>query len=271
MQRHTGRETAKWVEILSRFGIAAKGIVYALVGILALQAAFGAGGQATDQQGAFSTVVYQPFGKFLLALIAIGLIGYVVWRLVQAIKDPDRNGTDAEGLLKRLAYFISAIIYGALAYAAIQIVLGSSSGSSGDSSAQDWTARLMSQPFGQWLVGTVGAIIIAIAFYHFYQMFSAKFRKHFKWHEMSQTERTWSTRLGRLGHGARGVTFLIIGGFFIQAAIQAQPDEARGLGGALRTLEQQPYGPWLLGLVALGFIAYGIYLEARARYRRIAM
>lgn len=88
---------------------------------------------------------------------------------------------------------------------------------------------------------------------------------------MSQTERTWSTRLGRVGHGARGVTFLIIGGFLIQAAIQANPEQARGLGGALRTLEQQPYGPWLLGLVALGFIAYGIYLEARARYRRIAM
>ncbi|MGP1387751.1 MAG: DUF1206 domain-containing protein [Thainema sp.] len=271
MQRQTGRETAKWVEVLSRLGIAAKGIVYALVGILALQAAFGAGGQATDQQGAFGTVISQPFGKFLLSLIALGLIGYVVWRLVQTFKDPDRNGTDAEGLLKRFAYFISAVIYGALAFAAIQIVLGNSSGSSGDSSAQDWTARLMSQPFGQWLVGTVGAIIIAIAFYHFYQMFSAKFRKYFKWHEMSQTERTWSTRLGRLGHGARGVTFLIIGGFFIQAAIRANPNEARGLGGALRTLEQQPYGPWLLGLVALGFIAYGIYLEARARYRRIAM
>ncbi len=268
MQR---QDTARWIERLSRFGIAAKGVVYALVGILALQAAFGAGGQATDQQGAFDTVVSQPFGKFLLALIALGLVGYVVWRLVQTIKDPDGNGTDPEGLLKRFTYFISAVIYGALAIAAIQILAGSSSGSSGDSSTQDWTARLMSQPFGRWLVATVGVLIIATAFYHFYQTYSASFRKYLKWNQMSQTERTWSTRLGRIGHAARGVTFLIIGGFFIQAALQADPNQAQGLGGALRTLEQQPYGPWLLGLVALGFIAYGIYMEARARYRRIAM
>ena len=266
------QEASTWVEYLSRFGIAAKGIVYGLVGVLALQAAIGAGGQTSGTKGALRTVVTEPFGQFLLTLIAIGLIGYVIWRFVEVFQDPDNNGTDAKGILKRIGYAISGIIYAGLAFTAIQIVLGQpSSGSGGGSSTQDWTARLMSQPFGQWLVGTVGVLVIAVAFYHFYQMFSAKFRKHLKWHQMSQKERTWSTRLGRLGHGARGVTFLIIGGFIIQAARQADPSEARGLSGALRTLEQQPYGPWLLGLVALGLIAYGVYMEVRAQYRRIAV
>ena len=251
-----------------RFGYAAKGFVYAVVGILAAQAAFGGGGKTTNTKGALQSIVTQPFGKVLLALVALGLVGYVLWRFVQAIQDPENKGTDAKGLATRLGYGISGIAYAGLALSAARLVFGTGGGGS-DNSTQTWTARLLAQPFGQWLVGTVGAIVIAIAGYQFYRAYSAKFRKKLKTHQMSPTEQTWATRVGRLGLTARGITFLIIGWFLIQASLQAQAQEARGLGGALETLAQQPYGPWLLGIVALGLIAYGIHMGVQARYRRM--
>ncbi len=235
-----------------RFGYAAKGFVYAVVGILAAQAAIGGGGKTTNTKGALKTIVTQPFGKVLLALVAIGLVGYVLWRFVQAIQDPENKGTDAKGLITRLGYGFSGIAYADLALSAARLVFGSGGGSSGGSSTQTWTARLLAQPFGQWLVGTVGAIVIAIAGYQFYRAYSAKFRKKLKTHQMSRTEQTWATRVGRFGLATRGITFLIIGWFLIQAALQAQAQKARGLGGALETLAQQPYGPWLLGIVRWG-------------------
>ncbi|NJN02574.1 MAG: DUF1206 domain-containing protein [Leptolyngbyaceae cyanobacterium SL_1_1] len=259
---------ADWIVTASRVGIAVKGIVYALIGVLAAQAALGIGGKTSDTQGALATVLNQPFGQFMLILIAAGLLGYAIYRFAESLLDIENKGTDGKGLIQRLGYFSSGIVYSGLAVSAVRLVMGSGS-SSGGSSTQDWTAKLMSQPFGQWLVATAGVIALGVAGYHFYQAFSAKFRQHLNWSEMSDTERTWAVRLGRIGHTARGVTFVIIGGFLIKAAITANPEEARGLSGALQTLQQQAYGPWLLGLVALGLIAYGVYLEAKARYRRI--
>jgi hypothetical protein len=254
-----------WVETLARLGYAAKGVVYTIVGVLAVQAAFGTGGSTQGSRGAIRTIAEQPFGQILLILTAIGLAGYVAWRFVQAIKDPEHKGSDAEGLVKRAGYLVSGVTYASLAYLALRIALGSGGGSG--SSRQTWTAELLSQPFGQWLVGLVGAIIIGVGVYQLYKAYKATFMKQYKTSEMSATERTWARRLGRFGLSARGVTFVMIGGFFIQAAIQADPSEAKGLGAALSTLAQQPYGPWLLGVVALGFVAYGIYCFSRARYR----
>ena len=136
---------------------------------------------------------------------------------------------------------------------------------------RDWTALLLAQPFGQWLVGTVGAIAIGICFYEFYQAYTAKFRRNFKLNEMSDTEQTWATRIGRFGLAARGVVYSIIGFFLIQAAHQSSSNPARGLEGALDSLAQQPYGRWLLGIVALGLMAYGLYYIVQARYRRIGV
>lgn len=256
-----------WVEGLARFGIAAKGIVYAIVGILAAQVAFGRGGKTTDTQGALEAIITQPFGKILLVLVAIGLVGYVMWRFVQAFLDPERKGTDAKGLFQRFCYFNSGIIYAGLALTAIKIILGSATSNS--NSTQDWTARLLLQPFGQWLVATFGVIILATSFYQFYEAFSAKFRQKLKWQEMSQDERTWATRTGRFGYGARGIVFLVIGFFLMQAARQSDATQARGLDGALAALAQQPYGPWILGVVAIGLVAYGIHKIVEARYRRV--
>ncbi len=257
-----------WFERLARFGMAAKGVVYAVVGVLAARVAFGAGGRTTDSQGALVTIINQPFGQILLSLIAIGLVGYVLWRFVQAFLDPENKGSDGEGIAKRGGDFINGLIYGSLAFTAIKMLLGAAKNSN-QNSPQDWTARILTQPFGQWLVGVGGAFIIGYGFYEFYKAYKAKFRQEFKWHEMSEAERKWTTRAGRLGFFARGIVFLIIGFFLIQAARLSDPSQARGLGGALETLAQQPYGPWLLGIVAIGLLAYGIFTIVQARYKRI--
>ncbi|MBD2451565.1 DUF1206 domain-containing protein [Nostoc sp. FACHB-152] len=255
-------------ERLARLGFAAKGIVYFVVGLLAAQAAFGTGGRTTDTSGALETIVSQPFGKFLLTILTVGLIGYALWRLAEAIFDPEHSGqADTKQVIKRLGYAFSALAYAALAWTAIKLIIGSGGG--GDNSTQDWTARLLAQPFGQWLVGLLGIIVISVGISYLYEAYKAKFRRHFKLQEMSADERTLAIRAGRFGIAARGIVFAIIGIFFIQAARHSDASEAKGLGEALAVLAQQPFGPWILGLVALGLIAYGIYSLVEARYRRI--
>lgn len=268
MTEHLTQHPSVWVERLARFGYAAKGAVYGIVGLLAAQAAFGAGGKTTDTQGALQTILTQPFGKFLLALVAIGLIGYVLWRFVQAIKDPDNKGMDAKGLATRLGYAANGLSYAGLALSAVQLVMGSG-GSGNSSTTEDWTARLLSQPFGQWLVGTIGAIVIGLGFYQFYQAYSAKFREELNLIELSNTEQKWVMGIGRFGLAARGIVFCLVGFFLIQAARQSDASRVRGLGEALQALEQQPYGAWILGIVALGLVAYGSHMVIQARYRRI--
>jgi hypothetical protein len=255
------------VEKLARFGYAVKGVVYGLIGVLAVMAAFGSGGQTSGSRGVLGTIADGPFGQVLLVLIAIGLFGYALWRFVQSFVDPDNKGTDAEGIVKRVGYFASGVIYAGLGVAAVRLLLGSGGG--GGSNADSWTAKLMAQPFGLWLVGIVGAIVIGVGLYQLYKAYEASFFEKLKTGEMSATERTWTKRTGRAGLAARGVVFGIIGFFLIQAALNANPQEARGLGGALDTLAAQPYGPYLLGLVALGLVGYGIYCGVNARYRRI--
>lgn len=257
-----------WVERLARLGYTAKGIVYVIIGVLAVKAAVGTGGKTTDAQGALGEIAAQPFGKFLLALVAFGLIGYVVWRFVEAIQDPQHRGNDGKNWARRLGSGISGLIYAGLALSAIKLIAGTGGGGSSNST-QDWTARILSQPFGQWLVGVTGAFIIGLGFYQLYKAYKAKFRNDLKLREMSPTEQTWATRIGRFGEAARGIVFMIIGFFLIQAARQSNPNEARGLDGALQALAQQPYGPWLLGIVALGLVAYGIHMWVQARYLRI--
>jgi hypothetical protein len=266
-------DVIQWVVWLGRFGYAAKGIVYIIIGALAIQVALGSGGQTTGPSGALDTIARQAYGQILLLAIAVGLFGYALWRFIQAWVDPEHEGSDAKGMVKRSGYTISGIVYGLLGVEAIRLVIGSSAGGSGDGGgdqqAQDWTATLMAQPFGQWLVAIVGLILIGVGLYQGYRAYSAKFKQKLKLHEMSVTEQRWATRSGRLGFAARGVVYLMLGGFLIQAALTHNPEEAGGIGRALGELASQPYGPWLLGIVAAGLVAYGFFCFVLARYRRI--
>jgi hypothetical protein len=268
--RQTTRAAGGWVETMARCGYATKGVVYVIVGVLAVMTAIGAGGATKDSSGAIETIAQQPFGRILVGLTALGLIGYVIWRFMQAIMDPEHKGSDSKGIAARIGYAVSGIAYASLAFLAARIALNGGGGGGGDSSKQALTAKLMSQPFGIWLVGIVGVIVIGVGVFHFYQAYKAKFMEDYKAGEMSATERRWAKRIGRFGLSARGVTFAMIGSFFIIAAVQADPSEAKGLAGALDTLARQPYGPWLLGIVSLGLVAYGVYCFSQARYRHPA-
>ncbi len=223
--RRSAQQTASHpaFEKLARLGYASKGIVYFVVGWLAAQAAFGVGGQTTDTSGALQAIVTQPFGKFLLSLVAIGIVGYVLWRFVQAILDPERSSQSAsqpngaKRIVKRIGYFISAIAYSGLAITAVKLILGN--GGTGGQASQDWTKFILAQPFGQWLVGLAGLIVLGVGLSHFYQAYTAKFQRHFKLDQMSSTERSWAKRLGRFGIASRGVVFSIIGLFLVLAAL----------------------------------------------------
>ncbi len=257
-----------WAERLFRLGYVAKGVVYAIIGWLAASAAIGSGGKTIGTRGALRSLVNRPFGRILLGFVAIGLSGYVLWRFVQAIMDTENQGTDAKGIIVRLSYAGNGLIYGGLAVTAVKIIFGEVEIDNGYGS-QDWTALLLAQPFGQWLVGTVGAIVVGVSFYEFYQAYTANFCRNFNLNEMSDTEKTWATRIGRFGLAARGIVYSIIGFFFIQAARQSKSNQVRGLEGALDSLARQPYGRWLLGIVAIGLMAYGLYYVVQARYRKI--
>ena len=264
--KDAARSARPWMERLARLGYATEGAVYTLIGLLAAGAAFGTGGRATGQRGALEVVAGGPFGGVLLGLIVVGFLGYALWRSVQAIADPDGEGNDVKALGKRVGYGVSALVYAGLAFSAAELVLGTAShGGSPD----EWTALLLSWPLGQVLVVGVGAAVVGVGLHELYQAYKADFLKCIKLGEMGEKVRKWTERWGRLGIAARGMVFGIVGVFLIRAALQYDPQQARGLGGALQTLAQQPLGRWLLGAVALGLVAYGLFMLSVARYRHI--
>jgi hypothetical protein len=262
----------RWIIPLARFGYAAKGFVYIIIGLLAALAAFTTGGRTTDSRGAMEEIFSQSYGKLLLGVVAGGLTGYAIWKIVQALKDTENKGSGPKGIAFRIGYTVSGVIHAGLALSAVQMIIGSGEGgSTGDAASKEWTAKLMEQPFGQWLVAAVGLGFVIFGISQIYKAYSTKFREKLKTEEMSEGIENFAVRIGQIGLVARGVVFGIIGVFLVQAALHSNAGEARGLSGALRALEQQSYGQWLLGAVALGLIAYGFYMFVQARYRRIIL
>ena len=259
------------METFARFGYAAKGFVYAAIGILALLAAFSIGGETTDTTGALQTISKQPFGQILLVLIAVGLVGYVIWRLIQAIQDPTDQGTDAKGIFTRLGYLFSGLAYIGVAVNAGLLAFGSSNSDGSGNSKQDWTAMVMEQPLGRWLVGIGGALTIGIGLWLIYRAYKTKFRKKLNLNELNSKQQDWLVNISRFGIAARGVVFIMIGFFILQAAKNYDPQQVKGLDGALLTLTQQPFGKALLALMAMGLISYAVYLFLQARYRQIKL
>ncbi len=261
------RKASPWVDGIARAGYVAKGIVYAAVGVLAGRVALGTGGKTTGTGGAVESIGAQPFGKVLLVLLALGLVGYALWKLVQGIMDPDDKGSDVGGLVRRAAYGGSALIYLGLAYSAGEELLGVE----GQSTTLDqWTAYAMSYqpPLGQILVGLAGLGVISVGLYQFYAGVTARFRREIETYHMNEAA-WWALLAGRAGTAARAIVILLAGFFVVRAAWQSDPKETRGLGGALETLVRQPSGPYLLGVVAGGFILYGVFMLVVARYRDI--
>lgn len=262
------REVKPWVRRFGRFGFLAKGLVYVMIGILAALAAFGPSGKTTGTSGALQSLSAMPFGKVALWFIGIGLIGYILWDFIKAIKDPENEGTDAKGLIKRTGYFISGLIYANLAFGAIK--LASNMGDSGgENSEQMISAKLMEQPFGVWLVALLGAIIIGYGGYELYNGAKEKFMKKFKTYEMNDHERKIARWSGIIGLISRGIVLCMVGFFFLRTAYTNDPNESKGLGGALTELATQPFGQFLLAIVAVGLILYGVYQIIRGRYQHM--
>jgi hypothetical protein len=252
-------------ELLSRAGFVARGLIYAIIGILALKLALGQGGKLTDQKGALHTVAQQPFGKVLLTLVAIGLGGYSLWRLIRAAIGHGPEGSDKG--FDRVAAAASGIAYGAMCALAIEILLGA--GGRSGANVKKSTAGVLGWPAGTWIVGIVGVVLIGVALYQGYRGITKKFLDESKVEEMGPQVKKWISRLGTFGHLARMVVFGLIGVFLVTAAIDYKPSKAVGLDGALAKIVNHSYGPFLLGIVATGLIAFAVYSLSDARYRRI--
>ena len=256
----------EWIEPVARIGYASKGAIYLLVGVLAVMAALNLGGSINGPKEALARLEPKAFGKVILSLVCAGLACYSVWRFVQSFFDPDHKGRSAKGLLIRIGFAISGIVHGLLAKGVADMVLGNRDGGATE---QGLTAKLMSQPFGIWLVGLVGGVIGAMAVFHIARGITGKFKKRLDLTKHAERVRTAICRTCQFGLISRGITFLIIAWFFVRAAVRYEPGEVGGLREAFGFVVSQSYGPWLLLVLGLGMAAYGIYAFVEAKYRRI--
>jgi hypothetical protein len=250
------------METLLRLGYLVRGVVYGVIGLLALQVVLGGGGTLTDTQGAIAIMGGTPLGGILLYAILAGLVGYGLWGLIRAIVDPLHKGTDAKGIAERIGYVISGISYLLLALATYNLITGRASAAhNGAQTAQtqQTVGTILTQPWGAWVVGLVALIIIGAGLLQIYQGVQRNFNQQFSSYALSSNQQKWIVRLGRFGAAARGLVFTLIGIFLFLAAYNNDPSRAKGIEGVLASILQQPYGLWLLAIVALGLIAFGIY------------
>lgn len=265
--RRAMHETAPWVQRLARMGYAAKGVVYLIIGGIAAQAAFSPAEEVEGPHGALTAILDRPFGKVLLGITALGLAGYVLWKLVQALLDPEHKGGSLKGAAMRIGFLISAAMYAVLTLEAVRMIRGSGGGEG--NGTEHWTARIMEQPFGRIAVGLVGAGIAAYGLYEIYHGVASNLAKRLNLEGSPVATRKRVVALGRVGTAARGVIFGIIGWLVLMAAVRYDPSQAQGLRGALNTLRQAAFGPYLLVSMGVGLIAYGIFQLVKARYRVI--
>jgi hypothetical protein len=243
-----------WLHALAVAGKIARGLVYMVAGGATAYAAAGARRETTDLREAFRLIYDAPFGQVLIACVSLGLITYAVWRALVGLLDADGRGTDAKALVRRAADLFVAGIYVSLAVLAARFAFGEG-GTGGGNGHERWTALLLEQPFGQWLAGAVGLVIVGVGVFRLWKAFAGDF---------GELQSKWLRCFARYGNAARGVIFLVIGGFMLVAAIYRTPGEARGLEGALRFLSDQPAGAVLVLVAGIGLALYGVNAIAEA-------
>ena len=267
--RHAGRRAANSgpMRFLARAGLAARGIMYGIIGWIAVEIAFGHSGQQADRTGALHSISSTPVGGVLLWLLVIGFIGMALWRLSEALYGAP--GTSGRKTSQRLSSVARAIIYGVIAYGVLKYALGEGSPQSSDTQSVDLTATFMRHPGGQAIVVVMGLAFIGGGLYLGYQAWRKEFRRDLELGRMRDGARRVVEWLGMYGGIARGIVFLTVGIFLFVAAAEAQPQQAKGIDSSLRTLTATPLGPWLLVLVAIGLIMFGLFSCCEAKWLRL--
>jgi hypothetical protein len=267
--RSSGRRAAnsKALRWLARAGLAARGAMYVIVGWIAVQVAFGHSGQQADKTGALQEVGATPVGGVLLWLLVIGFIGMALWRLSEAAYGTPGSREQKAG--RRLAALGRAVVYGVIAYSVLEFALGTGGQQSSDKQSVDLTATLLKYPGGQVLVVVIGLALVGGGAYLAYAAWRERFRKDLELGQLPGRARRIVEWLGKFGGIARGAVFITVGIFLVVAAVQAKPQQAKGVDSALRTLASAPLGPWLLILVAIGLIMFGLFSFCEAKWLRL--
>lgn len=257
------------MEALTRLGYGVRGLIYITMGLLALNVSLGKGGAPTDQQGAIAAIGRQPAGYILLWVVLFGLISYSLWGVIRAVFDPLHKGHDLKGLIARAGFLASAAGYAYLILPTYGYITGTRSSAQNGANTQHSVASIMSTPWGRWAIGIIGLIVIAVGMYQMYQGFNASFDKQFHTYAMTARQVRLATQLGRFGTAARGFVFALVGGSLCLAAYMSNSSQPIGFDAALSSLLRQPYGIWLLGIVAVGLIAFGVYSMLSAFWFRL--
>jgi hypothetical protein len=255
------------IEPLARLGYASKALIYVIVGGLAAAAAANRGGRVTDTSGALRVILSQPFGQLLLMVLGVGLCGYAVWRFLDAWRDPDRHGTDFQGLVTRIGNVVRGLVYGALGIEAFRLARGLR-GSRGNE-AEAWTAKIMDWPLGEWIVAITGCIIVVFGISEVISALKLHVGRQIDLTPVPTALRGAAIRISRFGVGARGAILAVLGVFLVRAAITHDPSEVHGTRESVLEIANAVQGRWLLAAIAAGLIAYGIDQALHARCRRI--
>ncbi|HEX2833481.1 MAG TPA: DUF1206 domain-containing protein [Thermoanaerobaculia bacterium] len=251
---------------LARLGYASAGLVYMIVGALTVAAGLGKRKSGSGSHDAFLVILDQPFGRIALIVIAFGLTGYALWRLVSGVTDSEHRGSDPKGLAIRAGSIGRGLIYAAFTIEVVRLITRGRGGgqSGGDQQTQHWTSRLLDAPFGPWLVGAIGLGVVIYGAYQLWAAWDAKLSKRLHLGEIDARVRRKVIAISRFGLGARGIVFFVAGGSLVLAAVRHDPSEAHGTAGSLAILPQ----PMLI-VIGIGLIAYGVYALVNARYRDI--
>lgn len=254
------------LEYLTRAGFVGYGVVHLLFAWLALQVAFGRQAEDSDQSGALQALARQPAGRTLVVLIIIGMVAMAIWQGFEAAVG-HRAERGKQRIAERAVSAVRTLLYLYLAYSGYKVLQGV--GSSNSDNQQRTTEHLMTSAGGRWLVGLAGLVVAGVGVGLVVYGYRRSFLKHLNTTRMSTHVRTLTRRLGVAGYAAKGVAYAVAGVLLLVAAVNYDPDKARGLDGALHALAEQSYGVALLGLVAAGIAAYGLYCFLQARYRKV--
>jgi hypothetical protein len=256
------------IELLARTGFIAKGVLYGIVGVLAAQAALGNGGRVTGSDGALLEVMRQPFGRTLVLIAAVGLFGYAAWRVLQGVLDTDHRGRDVKAFALRLSYVARGVLHGLIGWQALQLYQGL--GRRGRSE-KEYAAEVAAFPLGDWLIVLAGLGLLAFAGYQLYRAAKPKLGTHFDANHARRELGDWAIAASRVGLAARGIVFIVVAWYMVQAGLSRNPGEIADTAAAMRAFSSQPapLGTILLGFTGAGLAAYGFYQVLQARYRDI--